>query len=198
MVVPENKGNEAMAYLTHIIENYDHLPSILLFLHAHRNGFKEAWHTDAPLHDQVIAVRSLQLPYILKHGYVNLRCNPDPGCLNNGGKTGASLSVTPGIWNDMFTNTSTTPRKLAARVDHDEQSALARSSSASGLVSVVPEIRVACCAQFGLSKQAILGRPRDDYIRFRNWLLDTKLPNSDSGCVFEYLWHIIFGQKAVQ
>ena len=188
-----------MAYLTYIIDNYDHLPSLLLFLHAHRNGFKEAWHIeDTPLHDQVIAVRSLQLPYILENGYANLRCKPDPGCLNNPGKTGASVSVTPQIWNEMFTNTSTTPRTLAARVDENEQSSLARSPTASAMVQVVPEIRVACCAQFGLSRKAILGRPKDDYVRFRQWLLDTELPNSDSGCVFEYLWHIIFGQKAIQ
>ena len=32
----KNKGREANAYLTYLIENYDHLPDFMVFAHAHR------------------------------------------------------------------------------------------------------------------------------------------------------------------
>ena len=35
MDVPVNKGNEAMAYLTYLIEYYDTLPDIVVFIHDH-------------------------------------------------------------------------------------------------------------------------------------------------------------------
>ena len=58
-----NKGNEAMAYLTYIIDHYEALPGIMLFVHAHRDGFK-AWHTTAPLYDSVLAIQSLRLEHM--------------------------------------------------------------------------------------------------------------------------------------
>jgi hypothetical protein len=36
-----NKGREAMAYLTYIVENYDNLPESMAFIHSH----EESWHT---------------------------------------------------------------------------------------------------------------------------------------------------------
>lgn len=35
-----NKGNEAMAYLTYIIQNYHNLPESMAFIHSHRSS----WH----------------------------------------------------------------------------------------------------------------------------------------------------------
>ncbi|KAK5188338.1 hypothetical protein LTR47_011702 [Exophiala xenobiotica] len=60
LTTPVNKGREALAYLSYIIDNYNSsIPSIVTFLHAHRNGFFQAWHVDTPLHDNVAATRSL-------------------------------------------------------------------------------------------------------------------------------------------
>lgn len=39
--LPANKGNEAMAYLTYIIQNYDNLPESMVFIHSHETS----WHT---------------------------------------------------------------------------------------------------------------------------------------------------------
>lgn len=39
--LPANKGNEAMAYLTYLIQNYDNLPESMAFIHSHEDG----WHT---------------------------------------------------------------------------------------------------------------------------------------------------------
>ncbi|KAL2164330.1 hypothetical protein VTH06DRAFT_3546 [Thermothelomyces fergusii] len=41
----------------------------------------------------------------------------------------------------------------------------------------------------GREAMAYLSRPRDDYVRWRDWLLETPLADDLSGRVFEYLWH---------
>ena len=38
---PQSKGHEAMVYLSYIIDNYDHLPWSVIFIHGHLDG---AWH----------------------------------------------------------------------------------------------------------------------------------------------------------
>jgi hypothetical protein len=53
-----------MAYLTYLIDDYDALPSSMVFLHSHRDGFTVAWHVNAPLHDNVAAMRALQLDFV--------------------------------------------------------------------------------------------------------------------------------------
>lgn len=54
----------------------------------------------------------------------------------------------------------------------------------------VPErVGVSCCSQFAVSRDAIRSRPREDYVRWRAWLLATPYSDDLSGRVFEYLWH---------
>ena len=38
--LPENKGYNTASYLQFIIETYDHLPEVMIFLHGHR----ASWH----------------------------------------------------------------------------------------------------------------------------------------------------------
>ncbi|THX19430.1 hypothetical protein D6D12_10706 [Aureobasidium pullulans] len=179
-----NKGHEAMAYLTFLVDNYDTLPSTIAFLHSHRDGFLRAWHTDAPLHDNVYAMQHLQLDFVHHSGYVNLRCKWNPGCLRS---HSGIIHVTLKIWQAVFANTSTPPPSL------DPQTA----------EQIVPfpmpsKIGVACCAQFVVSREQVYKRPREDYVIFRDWVADTELNDAHSGRVMEYLWHIIFAADAVQ
>lgn len=70
LTVPKNKGREAMVYLTyvspilgtiqalisismlrHIINNYDNLPDILVFIHS----LRYQWHNDDPLYGQSVS-----------------------------------------------------------------------------------------------------------------------------------------------
>lgn len=187
-----------MVYLTYLIDNYDSLPSIVLFLHAHENGYRIAWHVDAPLHDQAYSVQAVQLDYVRQQGYVNLRCILEPGCQGESG--GAKEDLSLDHWNQIFYNTSTPPGWMAMRAASyvslaKNVSAMDRSSP-EYLAQKLPMIRTACCAQFAVTKESIQLRPRSDYVSFREWLLDTLLPDHDSGRVFEYLWHIIFGKTA--
>lgn len=106
LTTPVNKGHESMAYLTYIIDHYYALPATIAFLHSHRSGFLQAWHVDAPLHDNVAAMRALQIDFVQRNGYINLRCNWNPGC-----KAGhrRNKHVTEQVWTEIFDGTSTPP-----------------------------------------------------------------------------------------
>ncbi len=71
--VPANRGHEAMAYLTFLIDNYDHIPaSGAVFVH----GSRWAWHNDAPDYDNAALLDVLNISAALEiSGYHNLRCD---------------------------------------------------------------------------------------------------------------------------
>ncbi|KAK2745730.1 hypothetical protein FQN55_006050 [Onygenales sp. PD_40] len=188
LTTPANKGHESMAYLSYIIDNYDSLPATMAFLHTHQY----AWHVDPPLHNNALAMETLQLDYVQDKGYVNLRCNWNPGCLN---AHRINAHVTDEVWHEIFAGTSTPPLN---------ESSLSSSLAGTNLNQTPPqgirkpkEVGAACCAQFAVSRDQVRKRPREDYIQFRRWVLDTTRNDATSGRVMEFLWHIIFGQNSV-
>lgn len=172
-----NKGREGNAYLNYIMEHYDDLRDITVFLHAHRNGSLYAWHNDAPDHNNVVTIQSLRLGHVLEQGYVNLRCRHLPGC--------PPASIQP------FRDPPDTGKQV------EPYMAEAWEYMFPG-IPVPLEIGVACCAQFAVTREQIRARPREDYERIFSWLMETSLNDSISGRVLEYTWHIIFGRKAQQ
>ncbi|KAB8364860.1 hypothetical protein FH972_024721 [Carpinus fangiana] len=199
LTVQLNKGRESTAYLTYIIDNYDELPSSMIFLHAARYQ----WHNEDPLYgvfslphstkvtadhyeDGVPAILNLRLDYLQKHGYANLRCTWRLGC---------PAAIFP------FSMLS----KIGAALEpHND-----RANTAAGFAQAYKElfpgttnkdvptaVGVPCCAQFALSSSAVRARPVEDYIRVRNLLWTTKLPDAVSGRVLEYVWHILMGKSA--
>ena len=168
-----NKGHEAMAYLTYIIDNYASLPSVMAFVHPHRSGFLSAWHTDTPLHSNVDALNSLRISFVQQNGYVNLRCNWNPGCRE---EHRTNKHVTAEVWREVFSGTSTDKG-----ASHDAPR----------------QVGAACCAQFAVSRSRLRERPLSDFEHFRKWIIDTDMTDAKSGRVLEFLWHIIFGMQAV-
>lgn len=185
LMTPANKGHESMAYLTYLIDHYDTLPSTIAFLHAHRSGFLMAWHGDAPLHDNVAAMRMLQLDFVQRNGYVNLRCNWNPGCKE---AHRFNRHVTEQVWWDVFDGTSTPPLNTSAPWTQQSGQKHLRKPE---------QVGAACCAQFAVSRSQVRRRPREDYIKFRQWVIDTELNDASSGRVMEFLWHVIFGKNGV-
>lgn len=172
---PMNKGREAMAYLTFIISHYYVLPEVIVFLHPHRNGWPLAWHTDAKDYDNVNSLRSLRLEYVREHGYANMRCIQIPGCPDE-----------------------IQPFRQDEERQHEIAFADAYTYMFGGNHSSVPhQVGAACCAQFAVSAAQVLTKPREDYVRYRKWLIDTTLDSETSGRVLEYMWHMIFGKEAV-
>ncbi|MCJ1268595.1 hypothetical protein MMC22_008483 [Lobaria immixta] len=186
---PLNKGHESMAYLSYIIDHYASLPATLAFLHSHRSGFFTAWHTDTALHDNVQALRALQIPFVQSNGYVNLRCNWNPGCIE---AHRDNAHVTPEVWQEVFAGTST------SIISPNSSSTSSPSPKSQELRHQAPaQVGAACCAQFAVSRERVLQRPLSDYEQIRQWIIDTEKSDAKSGRVMEFLWHVIFGMDAV-
>ncbi|KAF3286784.1 hypothetical protein TWF970_008623 [Orbilia oligospora] len=169
-----NKGKESMPYLTYLIDFYDDLSDINVFIHAHENGYPRAWHNDPESADYsaVKMLELLRLDNIREKGYVNLRCNPNPGCpadLHPQNESFDKGRIEIG-W-----------RKLWAHIHGN---------------NLYPEsVGVACCAQFAVTRERVHEQPKEYYEKLMDWLLTTD--EEDAGRVFEYFWHMIFGMPAV-
>jgi len=183
-----------MAYLTYIIDNYNSsIPQTVAFVHSHRNGFFKAWHIDTPLHDNVYAMRRLQLDYVKEKGYVNLRCNSNPGCKRARKPNGHFAG---NVWSEIMGNTST-PALLQEPSVPAAQPEFSTIEDKERLEVMTPRLWTACCAQFAVSREQIYKRPFEDYVKIRKWVIDTDRSDAKSGRVMEYLWHVIFGREAV-
>lgn len=173
--VPANKGHESMAYLTYIIDHYPNFPDVVLFFHPH----KSAWHNNI-IHDidTSTTISRLRDEHIISQGYFNSRCHLDPGCPN-------WLQVDrPWIFFDWVKK----PEEpfLTSKLFHELH----------GKETKVPKyISQPCCAQFAVSGQRILERPRSFYEHYRSWILSTELDDSTSGRFLEYSWQYIFTGK---
>ncbi|KAJ5691852.1 hypothetical protein N7462_001275 [Penicillium macrosclerotiorum] len=94
---PKNKGREALPYLQFIVDHYNDLPPIIVFLHSHRDGWPAAWHTDTMDYSNVDSVRALQRDFVQAEGF--------PG--NTGEKHYADA------WKELFGNTDV-PQSIGA------------------------------------------------------------------------------------
>lgn len=175
--VPSPKGNEAMVYLTYIIDHYDDLPDVILFHHAHR----QAWHQKLDALDEL---RMLRPQWIVKAGYGSTRCLTN--CENivplKGGK--------PGDW----ANFARLDRKthLVSLLD-----AFMEPWKEWELDEIPPKIAAPCCAQFAVSRERVRRRAKDWWVDMRGWLVATPLASLNSGRLMEHLWHIWFGMPAM-
>jgi hypothetical protein len=175
MHTPKNKGREALPYLQYIIDHYNDLPEVVVFLHSHRDGVIAGWHIDTMDYSNVDSVRALQKDFVQQAGFVNLRCQSSPGCpsaiqpfrqppnLESPGEAHYAAA-----WKELFPNTPV-PREVAAP----------------------------CCSQFAVSRDQILRRPHSDYQRMYDWVMNNNLPDEATSNIMEYSWHIIFGKEPV-
>jgi hypothetical protein len=169
---PKNKGHEAMVYLTYIIDNYEDLPDISIFMHAHRY----TWHNiDLLDNDAAEMVKTLSSEHVIRKGYVNLRCAWAPGCpgwLHPGttefNEERPEEVEIAGAWMELFPG-----------------------------VNIPSELSQPCCSQFALSRERVLSRPLSHYTAYRDWLLRTPLSDFLSGRIFEYSWQYLFAGEAV-
>ncbi|KAL1841940.1 hypothetical protein VTK73DRAFT_3355 [Phialemonium thermophilum] len=174
LTVPVNKGNEAMVYLTYIVDHYDALPDVVFFHHAHRTSWHQAL-------DSLSEVAALRTSFVRRAGFASARCLP--GCEN----------LIP------LADHAVAPERLpyVGRDVHLTTLLASFLQPAVGKVTRVPgRIAAPCCAQFAASSEAIRARPRQWWVRLRQWLIDTPLDSQTSGRLFEHTWHIWLGQEA--
>lgn len=50
-------------------------------------------------------------------------------------------------------------------------------------------VGVSCCAQFAATREKIRERTKEQYEKYRDWIMQTDLGDAISGRVFEYSWH---------
>ncbi|KAI4119538.1 MAG: hypothetical protein LQ345_000600 [Seirophora villosa] len=170
---PKNKGHEVMIYLTYLIDNYDRLPDIVLFMHSHR------WthHNNHLLgFDASQMIRALNNAHVVREGYVNMRCHWSPGCPE---------------W--LRTNTG------QDTLGKQEESVLERCWQELFPFDPLPSfLAQPCCAQFALSKARVLSLPRSRYIFYRDWILKTPLSDYISGRIWEYSWQYLFTKDSAR
>ncbi|KAI5269506.1 hypothetical protein E4T47_07004 [Aureobasidium subglaciale] len=162
------KGLESMVYLTYIIDNYEVLPDVVIFTH----GGRYRWHHDDPLYDNARVLSRLQIPYVQEQGYVNLRCVWTVGCP-------AEIHTNRKGGDEDLANGGPLPGAIYAAAFHD-------LFPGRDLPS---RVGTSCCANFAAAKSAIVARPRQDYERYRRWLVDTDLDSSAGAKVLEYSLH---------
>ncbi|KAF2183666.1 hypothetical protein K469DRAFT_689803 [Zopfia rhizophila CBS 207.26] len=173
---PINKGNEAMMYLSYIINNYDSLPDYSIFIHGHRTS----WHQEG---DMVDMINGLRFSALQKAGYVPLRCDWYPSCPREIRPVDHDAIVWgPGVH----------------REDAEREIGNAWLEFFGPHVELPRTIASQCCAQFAVTRDAIRGRPKGEYERMRQWLVNTELINDISGRVLEKLWAYIFTKEAVR
>ena len=174
---PSYRGRESIAYLTFIIDYYDDLPEYVAFIHA----AAKQWHNDLLGPSTAKLLKNVRLDTVKKKGYLNLRCDHDPGC---------PLDVKP------FNPTDVDIKGRDIRAYFADVYMELFDVSPSQIPQKIGNV---CCGQFIVSRQRIRERPRSDYQRMRKWAMETKLTDSFGiGWVFEKVWHIIFGMPAQQ
>jgi hypothetical protein len=169
---PKNKGHEVMIYLSWIIDNYDDLPDVAIFMHAHQY----TWHNDDILGNNAAELISrLSRQRVWREGFVNMRCSWYPGCPD---------------WMH--------PGETKENVYKQEEILLAKAwSELFPLDEVPPILAQPCCAQMSLSRERIQAKPRSQYVWYRDWLFSTKLPDFLSGRIWEYMWQFVFTGESV-
>lgn len=172
--VPSAKGNEAMVYLTYIIDHYDTLPDVIFFHHAHL----QAWHQTLTSLEELTRLRA---SYVLKAGYASTRCLS--GCENIVKLAGGQPGPFPAFASlDRKTQLVTL---LDAFLEEEEKG------------ETMPEkIAAPCCAQFAVSREAVRWREREWWVDLRAWVANTPLQSLNSGRLMEHLWHLWFGMEA--
>lgn len=169
------KGAEAMAFLSGILDEWDSLPDAMAFLHGHDSS----WHSRVP-NSWVLSHLLERPPASLLSGYLGTQCR-EPG----------------GEYNFRLR-----PNNVSANVHRDQPGAryLAQAWSeyfGQHLGPLPSLVSAPCCAEFVVSRAAIQRRPKEFYDGARQWIEDTSLNSKQAARALEYAWHVIFTNKTV-
>lgn len=164
---PKNKGHEVMIYLSYIIDNYDDLADVNMFMHSHRIS----WHNNELLDtDAAQIISRLSAERVQREGYMNLRCHWIPGCPD---------------WMH--------PKPAHESYGKNEEIELAKAWIELFPLDSMPDVLAQpCCSQLAISRDRLRAVPRERFIFYRDWLLRTSLSDYVSGRVWEYLWQFVF------
>lgn len=195
---PSNRGHEAMAYLTFIIDNYEAIPEAgIVFVH----GSRWSWHNDAPDYDNKALLLDLNVPSALEqNGYHNLRCDWSAGTCGESAIPGQQPKTLPQGSLELKMTARLEPWNKRAVSDAALPAVFARffggeDPSAEVLLGRSDILRAQCCAQFVVARERVHQHSRDEYMAIRQWLLSEESIQFDdriAGRILSYLWHVLF------
>jgi hypothetical protein len=210
--VPANRGHEAMAYLTFLIDNYADIPSAgAVFVH----GTRFAWHNDSPDYDNAKLLRALDVRRALQPaGYHNLRCDWSAGTCPSSvpaqGSLEMRLSSAVSPWSARAASDLALPHALGHIFGGDDEAVAQRVVEDVVQLGRNDAVRAQCCAQFAVARERVWQHSRAEYIALRQWLLDGSddgvarnpqggskaAPGDDvvAGRIVSYIWHILFAR----
>ncbi|KAF2101973.1 hypothetical protein NA57DRAFT_53913 [Rhizodiscina lignyota] len=178
---PLNQGREAMSYLSFIVEHYDDLPDIMVFLHCHC----DSPHNNRRFSDRTSPMlSSLNFSHVTKRGFVNLLCDRDgtPGC------NPAKVYELHRLSSPSFRN-----------IDMSTHHRLFTQSLADTLRTITAdlpkEILVPRGAQFAVTRETVKAVPLQHFELLLARLMHLGPDPGESfraGQIMENLWHVIF------
>ncbi|OJZ86882.1 hypothetical protein ASPFODRAFT_207273 [Aspergillus luchuensis CBS 106.47] len=180
--IPKNKGKASTVYLQYIIDHYHHLPATIVFLHNHR----KPGHTEFRDYGNVAAVTFLRREFVQKNGFANLRCTT----------TSSSGSSSNDQCGNVIRPVSDA-NDTSAQVTTIEQEYPVIWKTVFNSTDVPEKIATPYCGQFAVSREQVHKRPREEYVRYQQWVMETKLKDEEIEQVMGSLWHVIFGREAV-
>lgn len=176
-----NQGETAV-YLQYIVEEYSRLPDHVAFVHAHQ----EAKHMPDKL-DLLTRLKWDAYPYANLR-YVNItydlwgKWTGDWLCPQDPIGPAPSEEI---LWDELRVNQS----RLFANVWEE--------LFVSTLGPLPEYVHAPCCAEFVVSKKRILARPLAFFENCLTWVEQASSDRYWAGRIFEYMWHIIFGEPAM-
>ncbi|KAK3315989.1 hypothetical protein B0H66DRAFT_534252 [Apodospora peruviana] len=169
-----SKGNEVLAYLQYIVDNYDSLSDITIFIHNH----DAAWHNNAlPLFSKRMSrmLARLDRSFVLEGGYFNLRCDREPGC-----HPAPRLNFTQPFDRNEEDRELDAMRLVWQELHPDDE---------------LPDVLAQpCCSQFAASRERIKAVPLARWVHFRDWVLQTEMKSWLLGRVWEYTWQFVLSR----
>jgi hypothetical protein len=171
-----NVANEASSYLFYIIENYDNLPENIIFIHDEN----ESWHHDGKITDNIYKwIDEYEKKGKTYYEFNNMIIN------KNGENMPKDLYNTNVAYKNFWDNVM---RNYIGEYE-----------------TCTPE-KGTCCAQYIISRNNILDKPKKFYEDFYNWLIDNTNGegNGDSNDIYsgnmtgryaEWSWRFIFNEQ---
>ncbi|KAB8360951.1 hypothetical protein FH972_024683 [Carpinus fangiana] len=166
----ENKGREAAVYVKYIMEHYDNLTDVTVFVHPDN----KAWHNNVLLRQDLLpTLNRLNRNHVFEQGYFNTRCDLWPGCPN---------------WILFNANATVREEHRDRALDTYSENMWRELFYAEPFPEYLSE---PCCSQFAVSKEAIRAIPLDNFGRIYRWLLHNEF-DMYAGRQMEYLWQYLF------
>jgi uncharacterized protein YifN (PemK superfamily) len=152
-----NVGAEAPAYLQYILDFYETLPNVTVFLHGHQS----AWH-ESNIVQKLNRIRFERVKFF--------NVGENTMCVNLTREDDIQSVTTAQGWDEFM---------------------------ADEFGPMPEQVCSPCCAQFAVSRDRIRLRSKSFYRRLMKWITTTSMRTFYSSRVFEYLWHILFGEEPV-